>query len=235
MKWYQVFGWTLSFVALIFLVSTLKDYRVEPVYYGFILSDYKIVIDPGHGGVDGGATYDGVLEKDLALNISKKLRDRLEQLGATVLLTREGDYDLSDGFNDTIKNQKRADLANRVKLINDSEADFVVSIHLNAVNDPVWHGAQTFYDSENKAGQRLAEVIQEAMVSRLQNTTRSAQAVERIFVLKEAEIPAALVEVGFLSNEKERAALQRDDYQNEIVTSVFYGIISYLTEVNIEE
>ena len=116
-----------------------------------------IYLDAGHGGLDPGALYKSIKEKDINLKIVYTLKQKLEENGATVYLTRYGDYDLSVP---NAMNRKRSDLSRRANMINDSMCDMYISIHLNAESSSSWSGAQVFYDDVNKENERLAKIIQ---------------------------------------------------------------------------
>lgn len=103
MKRVKFIGWFLSFVCLVGFISVMMYQDVTPAYSPLPLGDIHIVIDPGHGGMDAGASYQEVLEKDLALSISLKLRDYFAMQGAEVTLTREGDYDLSKPTDESVR------------------------------------------------------------------------------------------------------------------------------------
>lgn len=188
-----------------------------------------IYIDPGHGGVDGGAENGEAVEKDIALSISKKLRDYLQQQGALVLMTREDDVDLADEDTRGFSRRKTEDLRRRVELINDSEADYFISIHLNAIPSSRWYGAQTFYHEKYIENKIAAELIQEELVKNL-DTTRKAKSISHVYILKKAKKPGALVEVGFLSNPGEQKKLLSEAYQEKVAASIYEGIIRYFTE-----
>ena len=113
-----------------------------------------IYIDPGHGGIDPGATYKDIYEKDINLSIALKLKKELENNGAIVYLTRYDDIDLSISTN----NHKKSDLNNRVRAINNSNADLFISIHLNSYGTS-WHGVQIFYDDNNSTNEVLASIM----------------------------------------------------------------------------
>lgn len=188
-----------------------------------------IYLDPGHGGPDGGAGTEDALEKDIALNISHKLRDYLQQQGALVLMTREIDTDLAAPDTRGLSRRKSEDLRNRLKLINESEADLFISIHLNSIPSPRWSGAQTFFMPHLVDNKRLAKFIQEELVVNLENTNREAKIINQIYLLKNANKPGALVEVGFLSNPTERELLKQEDYQEKIAASIYKGVLRYVS------
>lgn len=189
-----------------------------------------IYIDPGHGGADGGASNGDILEKEIALNVSLKLRDFLQAQGAFVLMTRDGDYDLADDGVKGLSRRKTMDLHKRLELVNDSDADLLISIHLNSISSPRWRGAQTFYTNQLQENKRLAELIQEELIANLKNTDREAKTIDTVFLMSHSKKPSALVEIGFLSNQEEKALLVEDKYQNEIAASLLYGIMRYFTE-----
>ncbi|WP_458025521.1 N-acetylmuramoyl-L-alanine amidase CwlD [Pseudalkalibacillus sp. Hm43] len=189
-----------------------------------------IVLDAGHGGVDGGAVGDGnVQEKDVALNISLKLRDYLQQAGALVIMTRETDKDLASEGTQRIRHRKTEDLLKRTEIVNTSDADMYVSIHLNAIPSSRWYGAQVFYNPAMDENENLAKFIQDQIRSNLENTTRKAKPISNIYMVRKAEVPGALVEVGFLSNPNERELLKTQLYQTKLAASIYQGIMRYYT------
>lgn len=193
------------------------------------LSGKVIYIDPGHGGPDGGAGDQGALEKDIALKVSKKLRDYLQQQGALVLMTREDDIDLADSSTKGYSRRKVEDLKKRLQTINESDADLYLSIHLNAIPSPKWSGAQTFYSPKFTENKRLAKFIQAELIRNLENTNREAKILNNVYLVKNANKPGALVEVGFLSNPQERSQLKTDKYQEKIAGSIYNGVMRYFT------
>lgn len=225
-------AWTsVAFLALITMLvykpiisHTWKDNRP--------LAHQVIVLDAGHGGRDGGAiAADGTKEKDITLQITRKLQHYLQQAGASVYLTRENDEDLAG--RGRIANRKRADLKNRLKFIKEKEADMVISIHLNAMFDPKWRGAQTFYyENNNQTNEQLATWIQDAFILELKNTTRLAKPLPKpVYLLKRTTVPAVLVECGFLSNVEEARLLKQSNYQLRIAESIYRAVLRYSLEV----
>ncbi|WP_112179338.1 N-acetylmuramoyl-L-alanine amidase CwlD [Paraliobacillus zengyii] len=189
-----------------------------------------IVLDPGHGGVDGGAVgADETLEKDITLTVTKKLRDYLQQSGALVYITRETDRDLAADDTNGIARRKVEDIKNRVAFIEEKDPDFFVSIHLNAIPSTEWSGAQSFYYPTNEKSKSLAKNIQSEIKRNLENTNREALALNGMYLLKHTEQPGALVEIGFLSNTHERELLKTQAYQTKMAASIYEGILNYLT------
>lgn len=195
------------------------------------LSGKTIVIDPGHGGPDGGAVgKDDTQEKDISLEVSKKLQKYLQQVGAIVYLTRETDRDLASENVKGLSKRKSEDIRNRLSFINEQEADLFISLHLNALPSTKWRGAQTFYNPQKDENKHLAEMIQAEFIRNLENTNRAALAINNVYLLKYAETPGALVEIGFLSNVEERELLKDTDYQQKVAASIYKGILRYATE-----
>ena len=178
-----------------------------------------IYLDPGHGGRDPGANYLNIKESDINLSICLILREKLEMAGATVYLTREGDYDLSSIYT---KKHKRSDLNNRIKLINNSKADIYISIHLNATPSNKWYGTQVFYDKVNKENKIIAEIISNNL-----NTKRKYQKLEGMYLNKNLKVPGVLIEAGFISNYNDRIKLMDKEYQEKLSEQIVDGIIEY--------
>lgn len=232
LKRIKFIAWMAGLFILIRLISypiTETIESIEPLRIP--LSNKIIVLDPGHGGVDGGAVGDGkVLEKDIALNVSKRLRDYLQQAGAEVHLTRETDRDLAHDETKSISQRKVEDIKNRVVFMKEIDPDIFISIHLNSLPTPKWRGAQTFYHPNNPESKILADKIQDQIIFGLENTNRVALAINSVYILKHASRPAALVEIGFLSNPDERELLIQSPYQDKMAASIYFGILNYFSD-----
>jgi len=199
-------------------------------YWSMPMSGKTIVLDAGHGGPDGGAvSRSGAIEKDLNLAIVLYLRDYLQQAGALVTLTREGDYDLADPDTKGYSKRKTEDLLKRADRIRERGADMMLSIHMNSIPSPKWSGAQTFYYSENAEGKRLADDIQTEIRVALENTNRVAKTNDAVYLLKTSPMPTALVEVGFLSHPGEARLLADEAYQKKVAAAIYRGILRYMT------
>jgi N-acetylmuramoyl-L-alanine amidase len=223
-------GFAIGFVVL-FLIVTMKFIENDSwKSWNLPLSGKIIILDAGHGGPDGGANVQSVLEKEIALKVTFKIRDFLQEHGALVIMTREDDSDLANESTKGIRNRKREDLQNRVKMINDSEADLFLSVHLNAFPSPRWKGAQTFYTKRYEENEQVAKFIQAEIKRNLENTNREAKPIENIYLMRNAQKPGALVEIGFLSNSEDRANLLKESYQEKISASVYKGVLRYFTE-----
>ncbi|NPV71818.1 MAG: hypothetical protein HPY55_14470 [Firmicutes bacterium] len=195
-----------------------------------VVARRTICIDAGHGGIDPGAVGPaGVLEKHVNLAISRVLRDYLEASGARVVLTREGDEDPAQA-EDPLNWGKKDDLVMRVEKARASGADVFVCIHCNKYPAPDLDGAQTFYYSKGHPdSRRLAETIQ-AELERMTGTWRQALGNSRQFVLRETNIPACTVEVGFLSNPHEERLLSTPGYQAKVAWAIYLGIVRFFAE-----
>lgn len=193
------------------------------------LSGKIILLDAGHGGPDGGAGTGETLEKDIALSITHKVRDYLQEQGALVIMTREKDEDLAAPDTRGYSRRKVEDLKKRLKMINNTDNDLFVSIHLNAIPSSRWSGAQTFYAPQHKENARAAKFIQEELRRNLENTNRKAKPINQVFILKYAEKPGVLVEVGFLSNPTEKNMLKTESYQEKVAASINNGILRYFS------
>lgn len=186
-----------------------------------------IYLDPGHGGLDPGAIYKDIEEATINLEISKQLMSRLEQEGAIVYLTRNGDYDLA--VNNAV-NRKRSDLSRRGNIINRSLCDIYLSIHLNADKSTTWRGAQVFYDDINPNNEKIAKILQQVLKEDLK-TTRQYKETNDMYLHKRVTRPGVLVEVGFITNPNERYLLMQESYQKKVANSITRGIIKYFEEI----
>ena len=198
----------LLFIMLIFVFDKTNAFMKEAPLVG-----KTIYLDAGHGGKDPGAYYKDIYEEDINLSIVLKLRDKLENFGAIVYLTRDNDYDLS---NPNASLRKRSDLSNRASMINSSDADMYLSIHLNSSSNTSWKGAQVFYDDINENNEKLANIFQKNFNKYL-NSNRNIQEISTLYMYKRITKPGLLLELGFISNPNERYLLNQDDYQNKIV------------------
>ena len=154
----------------------------------------------------------------------------MQEQGALVIMTREEDIDLADEDTKGYSRRKVEDLKKRLKMINEPEIDFFVSIHLNSIPSPRWSGAQTFYAPYYRENERAARFIQDELKINLENTKREAKSINRVYILENAKKPGVLVEVGFLSNPSERENLKKNRYQDKLAASIYYGILRYYYE-----
>ncbi|MCF3943959.1 N-acetylmuramoyl-L-alanine amidase CwlD [Oceanobacillus alkalisoli] len=224
--------WAFGLILLVYLIQMpIKETDTTWASWSLPLSGKVIVLDPGHGGSDGGAVgRDDTVEKDIALKVTKQLQRYLQQAGALVYLTRETDEDLADEDTQGLSRRKSEDIRNRLQFIEHKQADLFLTIHLNALPSERWRGAQAFYYPSFDENEHLARMVQEEIRSNLENTDREALEIDGIYLLKHAEAPGALVEIGFLSNEEERELLKQDDYQEQMAASIYRGVLRYITE-----
>ncbi|MGB9780747.1 MAG: N-acetylmuramoyl-L-alanine amidase CwlD [Caldanaerobacter sp.] len=185
-----------------------------------------IVIDAGHGGHDPGkpGKY-GKNEDDLNLEIAQKLKELIEHTGGIVIMTREDDS-LSDS-------SLSKDLKNRVLKANQLEGDVLISIHQNSFPQPKYKGAQVFYQQNSEKGKLLAESIQEELKRTLDpNNDRMAKSSNSYYILRNAKMPAVIVECGFMSNPEEERLLNDPNYQYKIAWAIYKGIINYFQKIS---
>lgn len=227
---FYAFMWIVGLSLLIYLLKIPLPTIFQPTDVTMPLANKVIVIDPGHGGPDGGAQNNDIKEKSITLKTAFYLRDYLQQAGAIVYLTRETDIDLAPEDMRGLSKRKAYDIRKRVSVINDSNADLYISIHLNSLSDSRWKGAQTFY-FPNEENEKLARAIQERM-KKISDTHRNALPTHHIYILKNAKPTGALVEIGFLSNPEERQKLIQEDYQREMAAGIYQGIVEYMMEKN---
>lgn len=181
-----------------------------------------ICLDSGHGGVDSGAETKNIIEKDLNLILTKKLEKELTSRGATVYLTRDGDYDLST----TSVNRKRSDLYNRAKYINKINPDMYISIHLNATSSPKWRGLQIFYTNKNNQNKEIAETVTNYLKNNMENI-RKEKSNNTYYMYKYINSPGILIEAGFITNPSDNFLLRDDNYQDKLITLIREAIEIY--------
>ncbi len=213
----------LAVLGIIVISQKLSEYvastRVES-------EEICVVVDAGHGADDPGKVgVNNVLEKDLNLQIAKKVKYNLEKAGVSVIMTREDDQGFYDN---TASNKKVADMEKRVELINGTKPEVVVSIHQNSYSDGSVKGAQVFYYANSKEGEALATLMQEELRTFDSENTRQIKANDTYYMLRKTEVPTIIVECGFLSNAKEAEKLTQEDYQESVAQAICSGIIKWL-------
>lgn len=188
---------------------------------------FLVVVDPGHGGSDPGKI--GVhkeKEKDINLQISLKVRDKMEKENIQVVMTRQKDQDLAD---EDSQNRKIQDLKKRCEIIHRTQPDCVVSIHQNSYPDENIKGAQVFYYEDSQEGKHLGEIMQKNLVEGLDKTNhRQAKGNKSYYLLKKTDATLVIVECGFISNSEESALLSSEKYQEQVAQSIVKGIKEYL-------
>ncbi|EPR13552.1 N-acetylmuramoyl-L-alanine amidase family protein [Ruminiclostridium papyrosolvens] len=192
-----------------------------------------IVIDPGHGGIDGGTSRDGVLEKEINLDIAKKLQSILVKQGYKIIMTREEDVSL-ESLDNSQKSRHMRDLTARANIINNSNAQLFLSIHVNCnLKKPATNGAIVFFSKKYEQNKTLALCIQRQLNNMVvdgkkRSTHDPVQA--KYYVLDYTDIPGVIVETGFISNEEEKQELVKDSFRQELAKSISKGVEQYLNE-----
>lgn len=189
-----------------------------------------VVIDAGHGGRDGGAVaVDGTLEKHLNLAVAKHLKALLESANIRVVMTRETDVELASPDS---PHKKADDLKARLKLASECENAVFVSIHMNRFPVEKYRGLQVYYSENHEKSLSLAQTIQTVSEEILHNTNgrKVKSAGDSIYLMKNLEIPAILVECGFLSNSEETVLLKSERYQKKLALCLYASLIRYFSE-----
>lgn len=197
-----------------------------------------VVLDPGHGGEDGGKTgINGAEEKVINLKIALYVRTLLEKEGLEVVMTRETDTRLGE--------TQTEDLRERVKLVNDQNAFLTVSIHQNSYHEESVRGAQVFYYSDSAEGKKAADIMQQIMQEADPENTKQAKGNTTYFILKHTKAPVIIAECGFLSNYEEAEKLSKESWQKEMGDAIAKAIVLYreacgseqgtMEKINVEE
>lgn len=186
------------------------------------LAGKVIAVDAGHGGFDVGATgVSGVYESGLNLKVAKYLQSELEKEGARVVMTRD--------VQDAVGPSKEEDMAARRRLIRESGADLVVSIHMNTGADPSASGPVVLFQPGAVKGERLARIIQRSMTEALMPVPENNARSQDLYILEGCTQPGVLVECGFISNAREEALLLQDAYQRKAAAAIARGCAGYFT------
>lgn len=221
----------ISFILIIiclYIVFVLAQPQQANMYHES--EKITVVIDPGHGGIDGGAVKNNVIEKNINLDTSLKVKKLLEQKGYNVVMTREEDISLEGNGSGGSRHLK--DLNARINIINNSDAQLFVSIHTNCnANRVSTNGSIVFYNKRYEENTILAYDIQRALNSISMDGIKRAKhdpVAEKYYILDHAKIPGALVEMGFLTNTLDRELLNQDDFRQLVAEAVTSGIEKYL-------
>lgn len=219
------------FIIIIVVVLYIMGVRCSATTTAFMTpvqedNQKVIVVDPGHGGMDGGAkSKKGTIEKDINLAISLKLKDKLNSMGYSVIMTREEDKGLYTKGR-TLNEKKLEDLNNRCKIKRESNCDAFISIHQNFFTESCYYGAQVWY-SKNENSEKLAHIIQENFKrdldrgnNRIEKPAGNSYKILRCYF----SIPSVIVECGFLSNPQEEQKLIDEEYQGKVVDSLAKSI-----------
>lgn len=209
----------------IFCISALKNTPVGSAE----LSKIRIVLDAGHGGVDGGVsgTISKVKESEINLKVVKKLEKLFYSAGFDVVLTRSSDGGL---YGVATKNRKRKDMQKRKEIIEKSNPNLVISVHMNKFSSSARRGAQVFYKNGDPNGETLANLIQDSFNKMESSKREFSPLVGDYYVLNCSDIPSVICECGFLSNPEEESLLITDEYQEKIAEAIFDGVTQYLSK-----
>ena len=212
-----------TLIIILFFIITFSIYKVNANVLDLSLLGKIIYLDAGHGGKDCGAISNNIYEKDINLILVKKLKKELVKKGAIVYLTRDGDYDLA---NKNVKHRKRSDLSSRAKLINDSDCDIYLSIHLNSTTNSNWRGIQIYYDDNNENNLILAKALNQEFES-FSKLTRKIKKDNNYYMYKQINKPGILIEAGFISNPNDNYLLRDNNYQDKLINVIVKGVENY--------
>lgn len=183
-----------------------------------------IVIDPGHGGEDPGKVgLNDVLEKDLNLQVAKKVEKLLKEAGINIVMTRE---------DDKVPDAKKEDLDQRITLINDTQPTLALCIHQNSYPDEKIKGAQVFYHTITEEAEDIAAMVQEELRLVDPTNTRQIKENDTYYMLKNTKVPTIIVECGFLTNPEEAEKLTQEEYQDQLAKAICEGIIKWLEKLD---
>lgn len=235
-KWNLLYGLCLivlfvSFAAILWqgrAVQTSKNLRLEEQ------GDIVLILDPGHGGEDGGAVAaDGTVESQINLSIALKMEEAARLLGVNTVMTRREDISIHDAGSVTLRQKKVSDLHNRVALCNTIPGGILISIHQNSLPAAKSvQGAQVFYNGLGDS-EELAQAIQEALNTHINNGEHPKTAKKisgGVYLMENVVCPAILVECGFLSNAQETAALKTEEHQRQLAVSILIPTLAFLAE-----
>lgn len=191
-----------------------------------------VIIDAGHGGIDGGATScSGALESQINLEIATRLNDLMNLLGMNTLMIRTSDISVYTS-GDTIAEKKVSDLKERVRIINETEQCILISIHQNYFSDGRYRGAQVFYAPTDSSDELAKRLQQELIKSVNPGSNRQTKQADRVYLMQNVVCPGVLIECGFLSNPEEEVLLQEEQYQKNLCSVIACVCSSFLSDEN---
>ena len=222
-----------ALAAVLFVNRVAQQNRAALTSSVYTVQTGVVILDAGHGGMDGGATAaDGTPEKEINLAVVRHLDALLHAAGIRTVLTRTDDGSIHDPQYTSVQQQKISDIHNRLAIMQQTEHGIFVSIHQNHFSQSKYSGTQVFYSSNHPGSVLLAEDIRSAVVEWIQpqNTRELKKATDSIFLLTHTTTPAVLVECGFLSNEEERNKLKTPAYQQQLAFAIMAGYWKYQTQ-----
>lgn len=208
-----------------FFVGGVLSCKTVPSFSN--MNTYTVVIDAGHGSPDGGAVgANGTQEKNINLDIALKLREIFENRGIRVVMTRTDDNSICSSDAETLHEMKVSDMKNRLDIINNSNADLFLSVHMNSFPNPKVGGLHVFYSRNHPEAAETAAAIQESIASLTGAKTHSVKtASDTLYLMKNPVPPAILVECGFISNPDEEKMLNDEEYRSKIAFSIANAVI----------
>lgn len=216
-------------LVMVITLSAVTYLSVIPRTFACKKENFKVVIDPGHGGVDPGVigVNTGTKESELNLYLSKSLYQCFQAQGITAVMTRTADNGLYGTLSKGFKNR---DLKRRVDICKEVNADIFISVHMNKYSDKSRRGAQVFYPAGNEESKALAKYIQDQLNGLAESTRECSPLAGDYYVLNNAVCPSVIVECGFLSNPEDENLLLNKDYRESLAHGIFYGVISFMND-----
>lgn len=231
---FAIFCIISALISLILIIPMINFSFPLPSNSVVANSNITIVLDAGHGGEDGGAQGNGLIEKDLNLDITLRVATLLREQGVNVVLTRDTDVLLYDKNSNYEGKKKYQDVRKRLEIAKEQENPVLVSIHMNYFSQTKYSGLQVWYSKNDSSSKILANGIQSNIKAALQpnNKRVTKQATSSIFLLHNATFPAVLIECGFLSNPDEARSLGDADYRQKLANVIFKSIMDYISQNN---
>ncbi len=232
-KVYLIISSMFLILGILFVGYNNVNKKTQHVFTDTSTHNPTIIIDAGHGLEDGGAvSKNGLMEKDINLEIALSLEKFLSQGGFKVVMIRSTDTAIYDDTAQTLRDKKVSDIHNRSEICNNSENNIFISIHQNFFTQSQYKGTQIFFSKNDPESKTLAECIKRSVVDFLQNDNerQCKQADENIYILDKATVPAILIECGFLSNAEETKLLASKEYRNKLSYCIYIGFLQYYNE-----
>ena len=223
------------FSSLLLLTFSISFYKVPKQAITLRSSLPVVIIDAGHGGEDGGAVgVNGAYEKDINLNVAKKLHSLLRAAGFQAVMTRTEDKLLYDRNAEYEGRKKALDMQARLNMCRQYDHALFISIHQNAFVQKKYSGLQVYYSENNPASQVLASIIQDLSSQSVctGNDRKIKSAGSNIFLLKQLSLPSVLVECGFLSNQEECEKLTQDSYQTKLAMLLYSSVLEFFAKTD---
>lgn len=229
---FRVIFWTLFVLISLLIFRACCNSLIDDCDGSYLIKKkMTIIIDPGHGGFDGGADgLFGIVEKDINLDIGVKLKEMLSTMGFNVVMIRESDVSLEDDCSKSISERKTSDMKNRLKFCDNYDNPIFISIHQNKFYQSNCFGTQIFYGRHNSKSKLLAEKLQNNFkIDINKNNNREIKKGEKnLFLLYNTKCPIVLIECGFISNPSEARLLIDGDYQSKICFVIMKSLIEFI-------